>query len=142
MAMNEQLVFMVADTLQTTLHVVGEGIKAHLPVKTKHGGWVMAHDMKVKSDVLTPNVAAFFVQVRKNLWLYVVAYSGVKVKVIIFDAARAKISSGFMSTSCGQGDLATSIKRLSAVKAASLEFDSATLTWVPCDDLNDVPGVK
>lgn len=138
-SVSEALLFPVADSLQVNLHLVGDGFKAHQPIKTNLLGFDITCDMKVKSDVLTPTHASFFIQVRKHLWLYVVSYAvGKKLKAMIFDSSVAKIDSGFMSTACGQGNLSTSITRLKASQALMYEFDQLKNEWNSCADFDDV----
>jgi hypothetical protein len=136
MSVPEVLLFPVADMLQTTLHLIGDGYKSHAVAHSKVGYWKLDCEMAVKSDVLTEEVASFFVKVRKNLWLYVISSSrGNKLNCIVFDAGLAKMSPSFMATACGQGNLNATIKRLTSINALIYSFDAATKSWLSCTTL-------
>lgn len=138
MKVSEALIYAVADTLQVDLHLIGDGYKAHHQQTEKVGPWEIRHDMQVKSDYLGPDAVSFFVKVRKNLWLYVVAYGGgSKLKCFVFDASIAKIASGFMASPCVQGQLQVTIKKLIASNAVIYEYTKDEV-WALCGEANDL----
>ncbi len=130
----QPLLFAVADLLQVPLHAVGEGYKNTVNRKFKIGPWDFEVTLLIKSDVLTKDLASFWVRVWGDLWMYVVSYNdGKALKIMTFSGAAAKLEKGMMVTSCVNGNLAESLKRLKAAGAIGYTFKAGKWATCPID---------
>lgn len=124
----ESLLYQVADILQLPLHRVDKGYKAVNATDIQIGPWSVATDIRVKSDTLTKDHAAFWVFINRNLWLYVVSYGrGEQAKMIVFDGSIAKLSKGLLQTPCEtNNDLKATLARLREAGGIAYAYDKET----------------
>lgn len=124
---NESLLYGVADLLQVPLHPVGDGYKSNETRKTKLGPWDYEMNIQVKSDVLTEDVASFWVRLIGDLWMYVVSQRSTTkgsptVRFIPFSASAAKLNKGMLATSCTGGVLKESLAKVKAAGGVPYQY--------------------
>lgn len=118
----DSLLFGVADALNMSLHLMADHFRGAEMKLLKLGFWSSKAEMTACSDILTKDVATFFVKVKGSVWLYFVNEQDKPSRVYAFDGASLGLRVKDMST-FGQPSLAGSLKKILPAVRGVFQYD-------------------
>lgn len=125
------LLFNFVDSLQLPLHPIGGGYKSDNTAELDIGPWSVNATLKVKSDVLTKDIASFWVHVKEDLWLYFVSQDqGNSATIIVFSGEAANVSKGLLVTPCENGTVATLNSTIARLRKVGVTYSLQKDKWV------------
>ena len=135
---NSPILFNFVDSLQLAIHPIGDGYKADNIAELDIGPWTVTANMKVKSDVLTKDVASFYVHVLEDFWLYFVSQdNGNSATIIVFSGEAAKVGKSIMQTPCDNGNVAILNSTITRLRKVGVTYSLQGEKWVVVNTQNE-----
>lgn len=123
----EQMLFPLADALQTTLEIDSNGAVGQMSRIVPLGPWSLQLSGKITTLVYTPQLVAVVVHVRKDLYLLMATTKqGHELRAVMFDGAKAGVKSGVVP-----GNLKKAFANIKLAAQTFLKYDHPSESWRP-----------
>ena len=125
----EQMLFPIADTLQTPLEVDADGATGTLDQVVGLGPWKVAVKGKVSTLAYTAQLVAVVAHLRKDLYLLLLTTKqGHEIRGMLFDGAKAGVKNGIVP-----GNLTMAFSKVKEATVKFLKFDIPSESWRTID---------
>lgn len=123
-----ELIYLVADALDTTLHELQDGlVRGHKTKTIKLGPWQVRAEVVVCSDQLKPTESSFVVRIKGDVWVYLVVTPAL-MRAFVFSGLPWGLKSKDVSK-FGLGEIKSTMKQIKPHVKAVFLFDTGRKEW-------------
>lgn len=128
-----QIIYLVADALDTPLHMMENGtVRGCKSRSLVLGPWKSASDVVVCSDELTNKLVSFLFRIKADVWAYLTCEDNGEMKAYVFDGKKWDLKSKHVSKFC-EGTVVKTLEKIKSEIRAVFDFRKNNSEWTPVE---------